>query len=233
MWNFFWHRRQRFRFTVIAPQTRGQEETLLLRDNIEDLGAAAALHQVIEASRPRRDRMLSSQTVSLHVRTNVSAVSADSEDFVRNPYADAGRRPPRQEGGSSSSPLAVAHPAETENSIEDDYFDVDRPDGCEAGEEPQGIRMNLLMDPVGTLLHLGAAATLTAGPPGRQYITSGPPAPDQRGRRDRRSNSQVRPLPTPNVPLPPVLTQRPRAASNPVLGGRPRISAHTRSVSTS
>ncbi|KAG6363536.1 hypothetical protein INS49_008637 [Diaporthe citri] len=179
MWNFFSRMRQRraqrqaaqgFRFTVIAPQTRGQDETMVLRDNIDDLGATAALQQVIEASRPRNGREMSSQTTSLHVRTHVSAVSADSEDYIRNPYSDTGRRPPRQERGPPSSPLAVAPPAQPASSTEDDYVEVDKPN-VEEREESQSISRNLIVDPVGTLLHTAAAATLAAGPPGRQYIT--------------------------------------------------------------
>lgn len=209
---------------------------MVLRDNIDDLGAAAALQQVIDASRPRTDRVLSSETVGMQLRTHVSDVSTDSEDFVRNPYADNGRRPPRQEFSLPSSPLAVAHPAvapETAESIEDDYVEVETPGTDEVEEEPQRAGRNLLTDPVGTLLHLGAAAALTAGSPGRQFITSGPPPPDQRGRRARRSSSQGRLLPTQSVPLSPVLARRPRAASDPAIRSRPLVTAHTRSVSTS
>lgn len=242
MWNFFSRFRQRraqrqqaqgFRFTVIAPQTRGQDETIALRENINDLGATAALQRIIEANRPQSDRLMTSQTTSLHVKTNVSAVSADSEDYIRNPYADTGRRQPRQTGGSTSSPLAVAppappaplaQPAQAADSMEDDYVEVDTPEGEEL-VEPQSIRSNLITDPVGTLLHVAAAATLAAGPPGRQYITSGPPPPDQRGRARAHSSSQVSPLLTPSAPLSPALTQRPRACSNPVLSGRRRRSS--------
>lgn len=229
MWNFFFRRRQRpqaqgLRFTVIAPETRGQDETMALRENINDLGAAAALQQAIEASRPRSNRTMTSQTMSLHVRTHVSAVSDDSEDFIRNPYSDTGRRQQRQAVASPTSPLAVASPAHIADSIDEDYVEVDSPSG-EEEQQPQGIRRNLIMDPVGTLLHITAAAALTAGPPGREYITSGPPPPEQRGRRSQ-SCSSVH-LPPPSRPLSPVLTQRPRAISNPVYSDRPRI--HTRS----
>lgn len=230
MWNFFsrmGQRRaqrqaaQRFRFTVIAPETRGQDETLALRDNIDDLGAAAALLQVIEASRPRGRGEWTTQTTSLHVRTNVSAVSSDSEDFIRNEYADTGRRPPRREGGLPSSPLAVAPAAQPADSKEDDYVEVDKL-AVEVREEPQSTLRNLITDPVGTLLQVGAAATLASGPPGRQYITSGPPPPDQRGRVPAQSGSKVSPLLTP--PLSPALTQRSRAASSPAYSCRRRMS---------
>lgn len=236
MWNFLFRRRQQqqgqgLRFTVIAPPTRGQDETMALRDNIDDLGATAALHQVIDASRPQSDRTMSSQTTSLHVTTHVSAVSEDSEDFIRNPYADSGRRPRRQEGASPSSPLAVTSPAQATSSIEDDYVDVERPDGAEAGEQQPGSFRNFITDPLGTLLHTTAAATLASGAPGRQYITSGPPPPDQRGRRPQ-SSSDVRPLTTPRLPRHQILTQRPRAASDPAYGSRPRMSSRTRSVRT-
>lgn len=239
MWNFFSRFRQSraqrqqaqgFRFTVIAPQTRGQDETIALRENINDLGATAALQRIIEANRPQSDRLMTSQTTSLHVKTNVSAVSADSEDYIRNPYADTGRRQPREAGASTSSPLAVAppaqpaQPAQPADSTEDDYVEVDTPEGEEL-VEPQSIRSNLITDPVGTLLHVAAAATLAAGPPGRQYITSGPPPPDQRGRARAHSSSQVSPLLTPSAPLPPALTQRPRASSSPVLSRRRRRSS--------
>lgn len=236
MWNFLFRRRQHqqgqgLRFTVIAPPTRGQDETMALRDNIDDLGATAALHQVIDASRPQSDRTMSSQTTSLHVTTHVSAVSEDSEDFIRNPYADSGRRPRRQEVASPSSPLAVTAPAQATSSIEDDYVDVERPDGAEAGEQQPGSFRNFITDPLGTLLHTTAAATLASGPQGRQYITSGPPPPEQRGRRPQ-SSSEVRPLTTPRLPRHQILTQRPRAASDPAYGSRPRMSSRTRSVRT-
>lgn len=232
MWNFFsriGRRRaqpQRFRFTVIAPETRGQGETMVLRDNINDLGATAALQQVIEASRPRNSRELSSQTTSLHVKTHVSAVSADSEDFIRNPYLDTGRRPPRQEGGPPSSPLAVAPPAQTASSSEDDYIEVDRPE-VEELEEPQIKSSNLIADPLGTLLHVAAAGTLAAGSPGRQYITSGPPPLDQRGIFRAPSGSQVSLLLTPSPPLSPAPTQRSRAASSPACNCRRRMSDYS------
>lgn len=232
MWNFFSRLRQRrtqrqaaqgFRFTVIAPETRGQNETIALRDNIDDLGAAAALQQVIEASRPRvRDNWtVTSQTASLHVKTNVSAVSSDSEDYIRNEYTDTGRRPPRQQGGPASSPLAVAPAAQSAESKEDDYIEVDKAD-IEVREKPQSTVRNLVTDPVGTLLHVGAAATLVSGTPGRQYIRSGPPPPDQRGRVPTQSGSKVSLLLTP--PLSPALTERSRAASSPAYSCRRRMS---------
>lgn len=233
MWNFFWRRRQRrqpqqeFQWTVIAPETRGQEETRILRDNADDLGAAVALRQVIEASRPRNNRVLSSHTTpNLSLNTHVSDVSADSEDFVRNPYTDTGRRKPRQEGGSTSSPLSVISPTQAAESV-DDYVSEER-SNSERVEQPQSIRRNLLTDTVGTFLHLTAAATLAAGPPGRQYITSGPPPPDQRGR--AQSASQGRP---PAIPRPLVLTQRHRAVSSPaILEERHSVNVSTRSVSS-
>lgn len=240
MWNWLFRRRERkqdrgLRFTVIAPETRGQEETMVLSENTDDLGATVALQQVIEASRPRGDRTMSSQTTSHHIKTHVSAVSEDSEDYIRNIYTDTGRRPRRREGVSPSSPLAAAPPAQATSSIEDDYAEVDRPDGSEAGEEPQSFRRNLIKDPVGTILHATAAAVLASGPPGREYITSGPPPRDQRGRRAR-NRSQVSLLPSPSEPPSPALTQRRRAFSSPAYiaySERPRISAcSTRSART-
>lgn len=235
MWNFLFRRRQRqqgqgFRFTVVAPQTRGQDETMALRDNIDDLGATAALQQVIDASRPQSDRTLSSQTTSLYVRTRVSVVSEDSEEFIRNEYTDSGRRPRRHEVALPSSPLAVTSPAQATSAIEDDYVEVERPDGGEAGEQPRSFR-DLVMDPIGTLLHTTAAATLASGAPGRRFITSGPPPPEQRGRRAQ-SSSEVRPLLNPRLPRHQILTQRPRAASDPAYGSRPRMSSRTRSLRT-
>lgn len=235
MWNWLFRRRQQqqgqgFRFTVVAPQTRGQDETMALRDNVDDLGATAALQQVIDASRPRGERTMSSQTTSLHVTTRVSAVSEDSEEFIRNEYTDSGRRPRRQEVASPSSPLAVTSPVQATGAIEDDYVDVERPDGGEADEQPGSFR-NFIMDPVGTLLHTTAAATLASGTPGRQYITSGPPPPYQRGRRPQ-SSSEVRPLLTPRLPRHQILTQRARASSEPAYGSRPRMSSRTRSLNT-
>lgn len=231
MWNFFWRRRQRrqpqqeFQWTVIAPETRGQDETRALRDNADDLGAAAALRQVIEASRPQNNRVLSSHTTpNLSLTTHVSAVSEDSEDFVRNPYTDTGRRQPRQEGSSTSSPLSVISPTQAAESV-DDYVSVERSNG-ERVEQPQSIRRNLLTDPVGTFLHLTAAATLAAGPPERQYITSGLPPPDQRGRAQSASQGQP-----PAQPRPLVLTQRHRAVSSPaILKERHSVNVSTRSV---
>lgn len=235
MWNFFWRKRQRrqqqqerdFQWTVIAPETRGQEETRALRDNADDLGAAVALRQVIEASRPRNNRVLSSHTTPhLSLTTQVSAVSADSEEFIRNPYIETGRRQPRQDDGSTPNPPAVVSPTQGADSV-DEYVSEDKSDN-ERFEQPQSIRRNLLTDPVGTFLHLTAAATLAAGPPGRQYITSGPPPPDQRGR--AQSVSQVRP---PAVPRPLVLTQRHRAVSSPAtLKERHSVNVSTRSVSS-
>jgi hypothetical protein len=139
MWNFFWRRKDRkqrqqadreFRWTVIAPETRGQEETMALRENADDLGAAVALRQVIEASgrRPQNNRVLSSQTVpNLIVVTHVSAVSADSEEYIRNPYADSGRRQPKQKGGSTSSPLAVVSPTRVADDHASDGEQVKQP----------------------------------------------------------------------------------------------------------
>lgn len=236
MWNFLWRGKQRkqwqqdereFKWTVIAPETRGQEETMALRDNADDLGAAVALRQVIEASRPRSRRELSSHTTpNLRATTHVSAISADSEDYVRNPYTDTGRRQPRQDGGATSSPLAVVSPTRAADSV-DDYANDDRSNSQKV-EQPQSIRRNLLTDPVETLLHLTAAAALASGPPGRQYITSGPPPPDQRGR--AQTNSQAQPLATPRPPRR-ALTQRHRAASSPaVLRDRHGVSGSRRST---
>lgn len=236
MWNFFFGRRERrqardLRFTVIAPEPRGQEETMALRENIDDLGAAAALQEVIEASRPRGDRTMTSQTTSIHIKTHVSAVSDDSEEYVRNIYTDTGRRPRRKEGVSPSCPLAAAPPAQATSSIVNDYVDVAIPNGKQSGEAPQSFRKNLIVDPVGTLLHATAAAALASGPPGRQYITPGPPPPDQRGRRARRS-SEVRLLPITSGPLSPAHTPRRRAFSSSVHSGGPRIRARSRSART-
>lgn len=236
MWNFFFGRSKRqqardLRFTVIAPEPRGQEETMALRENIDDLGAAAALQEVIEASRPRTERTMTSQTMSIHIKTHVSAVSDDSEDYIRNIYTDTGRRPRRTEGLSPSSPLAAAPPAQATGSIENDYVDVAIPNGKESGEAPQSFRRNLIVDPVGTLLHATAAAALVSGPPGRQYITPGPPPPNQRGCRARRS-SEVRILPIPSEPVSPAHTPRRRAFSSSVHIGGPRIRARSRSVRT-
>lgn len=263
MWDFFSRITQRstqrqqqaqgFRFTVIAPKTRGEAETMALRENAEDLGAAAALVQVIEASTPPRARLVERQTVSLHVRTHVSDVSADSEEYIRNPYEDTGRRrrSPRQQvanspssplavnsavqaSNSPSSPLAAVSFAQDSESSEEDYVEVEIPEEIPEGAEivePQSLASNLLEDPVGTFLHVAAAAVLVSGPPGRQYVSSGPPPPDQRGGRAR-SSTVVRLLPTPSVPLPPVLTRRPRAHSSPVESDTSRIRPRLRSART-
>lgn len=211
MWNFFWRKKQRkqeFQWTIIAPETRGQEETIALRENANDLGAAVSLRQVIENSRPRNNRVLSSHiTPRLSVNTRVSDVSADSEEYIRNPYADSGRR----QRGSASSPLAVIPPAEA--SV-DDFVHVDKSKG-KGVEQPKTIGRNLLTDPVGTVLHMTAAAVLAAGPPGRQYITSGPPPPEQRGR--VQSTSQAQPLSGPQPTRRRTLTRRHRSASSPAV----------------
>ncbi|POS78079.1 hypothetical protein DHEL01_v203532 [Diaporthe helianthi] len=195
MWNFLWQKKQRkqeereFRFTVIAPETRGQEETMALRENADDLGAAVALRQIIESSRPQKLRVISSQMTSrLSVNTHVSNVSADSEEYIRDPYAAA-------------------------DSV-DDFVIADKAKGNEV-EQPKIICGNILKDPVGTILHVTAAAALAAGPPGRQYITSGPPPPDQRGRAQITSQSQSSPTPLP--PRRRTLTQRHRSVSSPAM----------------
>lgn len=264
MWDFFsritqsrtqqQRQAQGFRFTVIAPQARGEAETMALRENAEDLGATAALVEVIEASTPPRARLVERQTVSLHVRTHVSDVSADSEEYIRNPYEDTGsrRRSPRhQVANSPSSPLAVNSAVQASNlpssplaavtfaaqdsdSADEDYVEVDIPEEIPEGAEivePQSLASNLLEDPAGTILQVAAAAVLASGPPGRQYVTSGPPPPDQRGGRAR-SSTEVRLLPTPSVPLPPVLTRRPRAHSSPVESGTSRIRPRLRPAKT-
>jgi hypothetical protein len=245
MWNFLWRgggkqqRNQRqqqdeleFNWTIIAPQPRGQEATMALRENADDLGATVALQQAIDASRTLNRRELSSHTTaSLRVPTNVSSVSEDSEDYVTNPYTDTGRRwtrrqqqQPQQRGPSASTPLALVSSTQDPDPL-GDFVDVKKPDSEE--KKPQNTGSNLLMDPVGTLLHLTAAATLAYGPPRpRQYITSGPPPPDQRGGRAQAdsqaqtgSQAQLPSLATPAQPRPPrrALTPRRRAASSPAV----------------
>ncbi|KAG8164952.1 hypothetical protein KVR01_005227 [Diaporthe batatas] len=221
MWDFFWRKKQRkpknrqLKWTVIAPATRGQEETTALRENADDLGAAVALHQVIAASRPQNNRVMSSHMTSrLSVHTQVSNVSADSEEYIRNPYAESGRRPRRQDSSSASSPLAVKPATRAEASVDDDFVSVDKSKGKEV-DQPKVIRRNMLADPLGTVLHMTVAAALAAGPPGRQYITSGPPPPDQRGR--VQSSSDAQPLSMPQPPRRCTLTQRHRSVSDPAV----------------
>lgn len=214
MWNLFWPKRQKtqeFQWTIIAPETRGQEETMALRENADDLGAAVALREVIEASRPRNNRVLSSHVTSrLSAKTNLSNVSADSEEYIRNPYVETGRRPRRQQSGSSSTPLPAVPPTRVEASV------AVKSKG-KGVESPKIIRRNLLAVPV------------AAGSPDRQYITSGPQPPAQRGR--VQSSSQAQPPSTPQPPRRRTLTQRHRSASSPaVLRDRHGISPPKRSA---
>ncbi|KAK2610726.1 hypothetical protein N8I77_004132 [Diaporthe amygdali] len=216
----------RSQFPRCAPPARGTEETLLAASSGDNLGAVAALRQVIQANSPHR---LSSQTVEWAVVTLASGVSADSEDYIRNPYTDLGRRPPKKKNESvkSESPVAVS-PPQSVNSVGDEDLEVISRDEGDQGEETH----NLLRDPFGTLLHVTAAATLASGPRGRLYITSGPPPADQMEHAPQAS-SQLRPLLTPSTPAPPALT-RPRAASSPVRGDRSQSSGSmaVRSVRT-
>ncbi|KAJ0121173.1 hypothetical protein J7T55_008335 [Diaporthe amygdali] len=102
------------------------EETLLAASSSDNSGAVAALRQVIQANSPHR---LSSQTVEWVLGTRASGVSADSEDYIRNPYTDLGSRPPKRKNESvkSESPVAVS-PPQSVNSVGDEDLEVISPD---------------------------------------------------------------------------------------------------------
>lgn len=212
LWTFLTGRRRQqqpqpraspYNLSRLAPPPRAKDEVSSLMENQSDLGATIALRQIIAASGSQPIRSLSSHTTQFGVRTMVSGISSDSEDYILNEFSDSGRRAPRS--GPIETPVVVSPPS-SENSLGgEDIVDVRI-----EGDGAQSVGSKFLRDPVGTLLHLTLAATIVSGPPGGQYITSGPPPPEQRGRAPH-----IR-----SEPLPPALITRPRAVSSPIRGDR-------------